>query len=105
VRVGSGRRKTNAAVAHHNRGDSMPARGTHLRVPSNLAVVMRVNVYPAGQHREARSVDLALASANNDAHFGDDSVIDSNVTHEGWRPGAVDDVSASDHDVMHRASL
>jgi hypothetical protein len=66
---------------------------------------MRVNVDPAWKDGEPGRIDLAPAAANNDAHFSDDSVVDGDVTHERWRTSSVDNVSASNHHVMHLASL
>ncbi|MEO0963371.1 MAG: amidohydrolase family protein, partial [Pseudomonadota bacterium] len=42
--VRGGRGKADAAIAHHDRGHPMPARGSHLLIPSRLTIVMRVNV-------------------------------------------------------------
>ena len=60
--------EAHAAVAHHHRGDAVPARRREVGVPGDLAVVVGVHVDPAGQHELAAGVNL-LASF---AHVGSD---------------------------------
>ena len=44
VPVGLHRREADAAVAHHDRGDAVPARRREQRVPGDLTVEVRVHV-------------------------------------------------------------
>ena len=95
------RRKADAAIAEHHRGDAVPARGRDQRVPHRLAVVMGVHVDPAGRDQEARGVDLALAGALLAADAGDASARDRHIPGE-WRlAGAVDNGAAANDDVVH----
>ena len=61
--AGVHRREADAAVAHHDRGDAVPARRRELRVPGGLAVVVRVHVDEAGRDQQAVGVDLSRAGA------------------------------------------
>ena len=54
VLVAPGRRETHAAVAHDDSGRAVPGRRRDLRVPGDLAVVVRVHVDPSGSHESGR---------------------------------------------------
>ncbi len=56
---GPHRGEPDAAVAHHQRRHAVPARGRELRIPGDLAVVVRVHVDPAGRDEQSPRVDLA----------------------------------------------
>ena len=47
------RREADAAIAHHRRGDAVPARGLQVRVPGRLAVIVGVDVDEAGRDQQA----------------------------------------------------
>ena len=57
-RSGGHGREADAAVAHHDGGDAVPARRREQRVPGGLAVVVRVDVDEAGGDERAVGVDL-----------------------------------------------
>ena len=63
VAVGAHRGEADAAVAHHDGGDAVPGGGAEDGVPAGLAVVVGVDVDPAGRDDEALGVDLAPARA------------------------------------------
>src|SRR5690606_41307970 len=50
--------RSHAAVAHDRRGDAVPGRRTQVWIPRGLAIVMGMNVYPAGCHEAASGVDF-----------------------------------------------
>ena len=63
--VGTGGREREAAVAHHDGGDAVPARAGAERIPKDLRVHVRVPVDETGRHRLAVRVDhLARALAD-----------------------------------------
>ena len=95
------RRKADAAIAEHHRGNAVPARRREQRIPHRLAVVMGVHVDPAGRDHEARGVDLALAGALLAADRGDAAACDRDVAGERRFAGAVDDGAAANDDVVH----
>ena len=59
--VGRARGEADAAVAHHDGGDAVPARRRQQRVPRDLAVVVGVDVDEAGRHEGAVGVDRPRA--------------------------------------------
>ncbi len=95
-----GRCKTDAAVAHDRRRDAVAQRRGEFRVPADLAVIVRVDVDPAGRDREAIGIDHAGRAAQLAADGLDDTVPDRDVTDEGRRPRAVDDATAANQRVI-----
>ena len=79
------RREADAAVAHDRRRDAVPAEGRQQRVPGGLAVVVGVDVDPAGGDDHARRVDLAPGGAEGLADRDDAVAIDRDVADEGPR--------------------
>ena len=55
--------EADAAVAHDDGGDAVPARRRDLGIPRDLAVVVRVDVDPTGREEQAVAVELAMAAA------------------------------------------
>ena len=103
VLVGAHRREADAAVAHHHRGDAVPARRREQRVPGDLAVVVRVDVDEAGRDEHAVGVDRPARRRRRRAvaDLGDHAVVDRDVGRRGRRAGAVDDRAAADHEIVH----
>ena len=74
------RREADAAVAHDDRGDAVPARRREQRIPADLAVVVGVDVDEAGRDQQPVGVDRAPGrSAGQIADLGDDAVVDRDV--------------------------
>ena len=71
--------EADAAVAHHDRGDAVPARRRQLDVPRRLAVVVGVDVDEPGRDEGAVGVELAAAAPVDVADGGDDAVVDGDV--------------------------
>ena len=94
-------READAAVAHHQRGDAVPARRRQIRVPRDLAVVVSVDVDEAGRDEQTGRVDFAPRRASLAADRSDLAAIDSDVADEAGLAGAVDDFSIADYEVMH----
>ncbi len=57
--------KADAAIAHHRRGDAMPARGLQARVPGRLAVIVGVDVDETRRDQQALGVDLLGAGTSD----------------------------------------
>ena len=51
--------EADAAIAHHDRGHAVPARRSEIRIPGDLAVVMRVDIDEAGRDQQSGRVDFA----------------------------------------------
>ena len=101
VLVGVNRRETDAAVAHDDGGDAVPARRREHRVPGDLTVEVRVHVDEAGRDERAVGVDLLARLALDRADLGDDAVGDRDVGGAARSTRAVDDRTAFDHEIMH----
>ena len=57
VAIGVHGREADAAVAHHDRGHAVPARGREQRIPGDLTVEVRVHVDEAGRDERAVGVE------------------------------------------------
>ena len=98
--VGLGGRETHAAIAHHDRGDAVPAAGGHFLVPGRLSVIVGVNVDEAGRHQQAGGVDFLCCIARNLADCGDQSVLYGDISGKAIFSGPVDDGPAADDQVV-----
>ena len=94
-------READAAVAHHGRRDTVPARRCQLDVPCRLAVVVGVDVDEAGRDEGAVGVELAAATLVDDADLGDDAAVDGDVGRAGGRTRAVDHSTGADDEIVH----
>ena len=75
--------------------------GVMLRVPDDLAVVVRVDVDPARGDDEPVGVDLPGAASADAADLGDHAAVDGDVGGDRRRPRAVDDRAPSDDELVH----
>ena len=91
------RREAHAAIAHHRRGDAVPARGLQVRIPGRLAVIMGVDVDEARRDQQALGVDLLGGAAGHLADGGDLAVLHGDVGLVQRSAGAVGQ-SAAAHD-------
>src|SRR4029077_797511 len=99
------RSEADAAVAHDDGGNAVPARRTKERIPRHLAVIVGVDIDPSGRDEEAGRVDLATGGACFAADAGDYAVVDRDVAGEGGRSAAIDNFAVSDYEIMHRFGL
>ena len=104
VRVRPHRRKADATVAHDRGRHAMPAGRREQGIPRRLAIVVGVNVHPAGCHGHAGGVDLAAALAGHLADLDDAIAVDGDITHEGLSARPVDNGPAPDDQVAHAVS-
>ncbi len=74
--LGARRRDTEAAIAHHHRGHTVPRRYGHHAVPQDLRVVVRVDVDEAGGDHAAARLDGRGCLAGSLGHGGDLAVLD-----------------------------
>ena len=91
------RREAHAAIAHHRRGDAMPARRLQVRIPGRLAVIVGVDVDEARRDQQALGVDLLGGAAGHLADGGDLAVLHGDVGLVQGSAGAVGQ-SAAAHD-------
>ena len=101
VRVRAGGREADAAIAHHHRGDAVPAGRRELVVPGRLAVIVGVDIDEAGRHQRAGRVDLAPAGPGLAAGLGDAPAIDRDIAGEGIASRAVEDRAAANDQIVH----
>ena len=95
-------REPHPAIAHHHGGHAVPARGRDIRIPSHLAVVMGMDVDPAGSRQQAVSVEFAPSGARLGAQFGDNAAINCDIAVARRCSGAVHDSCVADYQIMHR---
>ena len=93
------RREADAAIAHHRRGDAMPARGLQMRIPGRLAVIVRMDVDEARRDQQALGVDLLGAAAGDLADGGDLAVLHRDIGFVQRRAGAVGHRAAADDQI------
>ena len=74
------------------------------RVPCRLAIIVGVDVDPAGSDEEAVRVDLAFARRRLAADLRDAIAVKRDVARELGRAGAVEDRPAANDDVVHLTS-
>ena len=99
-----GRGDAEAAVAHDDRRDAVPARRGQVAVPQHLSVVVRVDVDESGRQHQPVEVDLGGAVRRHVADGGDATVLDADVGSSGRGTGAVDQLRAPQNQI-HQSSL
>ncbi len=86
------RREAEAAVADHDRGDTVPGRNRQIRIPENLGVVMGVEVDEArGDNQPAGIDDLGCLVGRYAPNLGNSAVFDTHIAAKARRTGTVDD--------------
>ena len=99
--AGLHRREGHAAVAHHHRGDAVPAAGARERIPEELRVEVRVRVDEAGRHQAAGGVDRPPAALRHRPDRDDAVAFDRDVGGEGRPARAVHHAAVADDQVVH----
>ena len=94
----------NPAVSHDDRRHPVPARRGHLRIPRDLAVVVGVDVHPAGGEEKTVGIEPAPARAAVPSNRGDAAVIDGHVPGARGPARAIDDDRVTDDQVVHGSS-
>src|SRR5437867_4442984 len=97
------RSEREAAVAHHDAGDAVPARARPERIPEDLGVHVRVAVDEARGHHAALGVEHLARALADAADGGDTAVLDSHVGAEAGKTGAVDHRAVLDHQVVRHS--
>jgi hypothetical protein len=91
VLIGSARRETHPAVAHHNGRDAMGRRGDEPILPGSLAIVVRMDVDEPGRDDPAVGVNL-VAGTPLHLSYGDDATArDGNIGFKRLSAGSIDD--------------
>src|SRR6266540_3823899 len=93
------RRKADTAVAHHGRGDAMPARRLQMRIPGRLAVVMGMDIDEARRNQQALGVDLLGSAARDLADGRDLAVLHRDISFVQSSAGAVGYGAATDDEI------
>ena len=101
VAVGLGGGEADAAIAHHDGGDAVPARRRHFGVPRRLSVIMGVDVDEAGGDDLAGGVDFLASRAEVFTHRDDPVAVDRDVRDKGRSARTIDDGAAANHQIMH----
>ena len=106
--AGADRREPDAAVAHDDGGHAVPTRWRDVLVPTDLAVVVGVDVDEAGGEQVALGVDDAPCLGRRGAggrDVRDLPVVDRHVAALRRGAGAVDDGCVADDQIVHLLSL
>ena len=96
------RREADAAIAHHRRGDAVPARRLQPRVPGRLAVVVGVDVDEAGRDQQALGIDFLAATAGDLADRRDPALLHRDVRLAQRRAAAVRHAAAAHDQIVFR---
>ena len=99
--AGADRGEADATVPHHCRGDAVVDRRTHHGIPGGLAVVVSVHVDPTGGDERTVGLDLARSGLVDLTDGNDLVAVDRHVGGDRCCTGAVDDLSTTNHEVMH----
>ena len=106
VAIGRRRCEPDAAVADRDRRHPVQRRRSHLGVPRDLAVEVRVQIDEPRRHDQAGGVDLDVAGGAVDrsalADLGNAVAGDGHVASGGWRTGAVDHQRTANDRSCHR---
>ena len=105
VIAGSHRRKAHAAIAHHGGRDAMPARRREHGIPARLAVIMRMDVDPAGRDQHALGIEFAACGSGDRAHFDDTLPLNGDIALERRTARAVDNRAVANDQIVHGGNL
>ena len=98
--LGLAGRQREAAIAHHHRGDAVPARAAAQRIPRDLRVHVGVAVDEARRDDQPVGIDACAAACRRDAADLDDAaVLDADIGAEARLARAVDDGAAADDEI------
>ena len=92
-------READAAIAHDNGGDAVPGRGSEVRIPHGLPIIMGMNVDEARCDGQAGGVDFLGASAGDFSDGGDLAILDGDIGDVGGAAIAVHHGSAANDDI------
>lgn len=69
-------------------------------VPGRLPVIVRMDIYESWGDKRTGRIDLSLAGTADLANLGDGLAIDSDIGSTGRAAASVNDVSASDYQIV-----
>ena len=98
------RGEADPAIAHHDGSDPVPAARRHLFVPTDLAVVVGVDVHEAGGQQVAFGIDDPLGlgwTAASRRDFGDRAAVGDHIGADRLGAGAVDEGGVLDDEIVH----
>ncbi len=95
------RREADAAIAEQDRRDAMPGGGGQHRVPGRLAVVMGVDIDPAGGDQQPVGLDDPFRRTGLAANRDDPVALDRDIAGKARRASAVENGPAANDDVVH----
>ena len=99
-------RQGEAAIAHHDRGDAVPARAGAQRIPEVLGVHVRVAIDEPRRDHVTVGVDDRARGLSNTTERRDVAVTDRHVGAVAGKSGSVDHRAVLDDQVVrHRALL
>src|SRR5579883_1103405 len=106
VLIGLAGREADPAIAHHDAGDAVARGWRHAVFPSDLPVIVRMDIDEARRNELALGVDLFRTACGDRADCGNAAVFDRNVRLERLSARAVDDRPAANDqiEIAHSSS-
>jgi len=95
-------READAAIAHDDGGGAVEGRRRHVAVPGHLAVIMGMDVDPAGRDEETRRFDFLAARRCDVADRDDDALVDGDIGTQRRAARTVHDRTAADNEIHLR---
>ena len=90
--------KTNSAIAHHNRSNSMPTAWCQPWIPCCLSVVMRVHIDPSWSEQQSIGIYVAMCMSSRNrswlTNFGNDAINKCNIGVPCRRTGAINQIGS-----------
>ena len=102
---GLSRGEANAAIAHHDSGNTVPARWSHFGVPCSLPIIMGMDVNKAGGDNFAAGIDLFAALRRNAADRSNQPAVDGDIACETGFARTIDNRAAANDQIMHVPTL
>ncbi len=94
-------RKPNAAIPHDHTGDAMAERRIHHVIPADLAIVVRVDINPAGAGIGTRGINGFLGLTIDFAHADNEPLFDCKIARHGLTTQTVDQHGVFDEVIKH----
>ena len=94
-----GGREAHPAVSHHRRRYTVPQGLREIRIPTDLPVVVRMDVNPARRDDETIGIEGARGSPGRLADGSNTTILDGDVGALGFKPTAVHHRSAANQDI------
>ena len=90
VMVRANGRESDSTVSEDDGGHPMPTRWSQMRVPSNLTVIMGMDIHKSRRHRKTGGIDLRTGFSLDLTNSLNHAVADRHIACPGWGSAAID---------------